>query len=137
VPELAKVLAAVLVLLPPLQAYELPPDAVNDTDPQSVAVPVIFAVGMVFTVTACDDVAVQPSAEVTVTVYVPEVAKVLAAELLLLPPLQAYVSPPEAVNETDPQAVAVPEIEAVGMVFTVTACDVVAVQPSAEVTVTV
>ena len=45
--------------------------------------------------------------------------------------------PPEAVNETDPQSVVVPEMDAVGMVFTVTACDAVAVQPLDAVTVTV
>jgi hypothetical protein len=47
------------------------------------------------------------------------------------------VEPPEAVKETDPQPVDVPEIFAVGMAFTVTVSDAVAVQPSAEVTVTV
>ena len=62
---------------------------------------------------------------------------VLAAVFVLLPPLQVYVLPPEAVNETDPQSVVVPEMDAVGIVFTVTACDVVAVHPLAEVTVTV
>jgi hypothetical protein len=46
------VLAAVLALLPPLHEYVLPPEAVNETDPQAVVVPVMVAVGMVFTVTA-------------------------------------------------------------------------------------
>lgn len=62
---------------------------------------------------------------------------VLAAVLVLLPPLHAYVLPPAAVKETDPQPVEAPEMEAVGTVFTVTTCEAVAVQPSAVVTVTV
>lgn len=63
--------------------------------------------------------------------------KLLVAVLVLFPSLQAYVLPPAAVSETEPQAVDVPEMEAVGTVFTVTACDVVEVQPAADVTVIV
>jgi hypothetical protein len=46
------------------------------------------AVGIVLMVTACEAVAEQPAADVTVTVYVPLEVKVLAAVLVLLPPLQ-------------------------------------------------
>ena len=62
--------------------------AVSDTLPQPVAVPLMPAVGMVFTVTACDAVDEQPCAEVTVTVYDPELVKVLAAVEGVAPPDQ-------------------------------------------------
>jgi hypothetical protein len=65
----------------------LPPEAVNETDPQAVDVPEMEAVGTVFTVIACDAVAVHPSEEVTVTVYVSDEVKVLAAVEVLFPPL--------------------------------------------------
>jgi hypothetical protein len=44
------------------------------------------AVGTEFTVTFWVEVLEHPWAEVTVTVYVPDVAKVFAAVLVLLPP---------------------------------------------------
>ena len=59
--------------------------AVSDTLPQPVAVPLMPAVGMVFTVTACDAVDEQPCAEVTVTVYEPELVNVLDAVDGVLP----------------------------------------------------
>ena len=65
--------------------------------------PVIPAVGSVFTVTTLLAVAVQPLVPVTVTVYVPPVVKLpdkATAELLL----QAYVPPPVAVKVTLPPA---------------------------------
>lgn len=58
---------AEVVALPPLHAYVLPPVAVNDTLPQPEAVPVIPAVGTVFTVTIDEADAVQPLDPVTVT----------------------------------------------------------------------
>jgi hypothetical protein len=99
--------------------------------------PALAVVGVWLMVTACEAVAVHPSAEVMVTVYVPEALNVFAAVFTLLPPLQAYVLPPEAVNETEPQPVLVPEMEATGTVFTVTDCEAVAVHPATEVTITV
>ena len=86
-PLVLKVFIAVFVLLPPLQEKEVPPDAVSVTLPQPVVVPVMEAVGAEFTVTVCEAVDVHPCADVTVTVYVPELVKVLAAVPVLLPPL--------------------------------------------------
>jgi hypothetical protein len=93
-------------------------------------VPETDKVGIGLTVTDADAVAV-PQVLVVVTVYVPELEKVLAAVLGLLPPDHAYVPPaaPDAVRLTVPQAVVVPDIEAVGALFTVTDADAVAVQP--------
>jgi hypothetical protein len=96
----------------------------------------MLAVGTVLMVTARDDVAVQPLASVTVTVYVPEVVNVLFADVVLVPPLQAKLVPPLAVRLTLLHAVAVPEMEAVAL-LTVTTRDDVAVQPLSSVTVTV
>ena len=48
----------------------------------------------------------------------PLVVKVLVALVVALPPLQRYVPPPDAVKVTLPQAVAVPEMAAVGRAAT-------------------
>jgi hypothetical protein len=80
-------------------------------------VPEITATGTVLTVTDCDAVELHPLL-VTVTVYVPLVVKVLVALVVALPPLQRYVPPPDAVKVTLPQAVAVPEMAAVGRAAT-------------------
>ena len=66
-PLVVNVLMAEVVALPPLHAYVLPPVAVNDTLPQPEAVPVIPAVGTLFTVTVDEADAVQPFEPVTVT----------------------------------------------------------------------
>jgi hypothetical protein len=115
----------------------VPPEAVNVTLPHPVVLPLMTAVGRGFTVTAAEVVAVHPLLFVTVTVYVPLEVNVLAAVDTELPPLHKSDVPPLAVNETLPQAVVVPEILAVGIALTVTTCEAVAVQPAAEVTVTV
>jgi voltage-gated potassium channel Kch len=94
----------------------------------------------VFTVTALDEVAVQLLASVMVTVYVLEEVKLLVADVVLAPPLQAYEPPapaPDAVRDAILHAVVVPVIDAVGRLLTVTAADVVPEQPLASVTVTV
>jgi hypothetical protein len=52
-----------------------------------VVLPAMDAVGLVLTVTACEAVDVQPAADVTVTVYVSDEVKVLAAVEVLFPPL--------------------------------------------------
>jgi hypothetical protein len=49
---------------------------------------------------------------------VPEVVKVFVAFVLEVPPLQAYVLPPEAVSVRLPHPVELPEIEAIGMALT-------------------
>ena len=67
----------------------MPPLAVRLTLPQPVAVPEILAVGIVFTVTTAEAVAVQLAELVTVTTYVALEVKVLPAVLVLLPPDQA------------------------------------------------
>jgi hypothetical protein len=82
------VLTADVVALPPLHRYDAPVPAVSVTLPQPVDVPVMFAVGLLFTVTEVDVEAVHPLAPVTVTEYVPLVVNVLAAVVVLLPPLQ-------------------------------------------------
>ena len=114
----------------------LPPAAVRETVPQAVVVPLMEAVGMVLMVTACEAVAEQPAADVTVTVYVPLVVKVLAAVLVLLPPLHTYVDPPLAVNETLPQPVLLPVNPMFGRALTVTVWLVVTEHPLASVPVT-
>jgi hypothetical protein len=85
-----------------------PPLAVRVTLPQAVVVPEMEAVGIVFTVTTCEAVAVHPVDEVTVTVYVPLVEKVLPALVVAFPPLHRYVPPPVAVSVTLPQPVLLP-----------------------------
>ena len=67
----------------------MPPLAVRLTLPQPVVVPEILALGIVFTVTTAEAVAVQPAELVTVTTYVALEVKVLPAVLGLLPPDQA------------------------------------------------
>jgi hypothetical protein len=125
-----------------LQLNEVPPLAVSVVLPpaQIVCVPLIEAVGSVFTVTDAVSVSVQPLASVTVTVYevvlpgVTITAAEVPRELLQLkevPPLAVSVVLPPA------QITCVPLIEAVGSVFTVTDAVSVSVQPLASVTVTV
>ena len=89
IPLLANVLEAVVGLLPPDQAYVLPPLTVRSTGPQFVGLPVELSTGVVLTVTDADAVAVHPLLLVTVTVYVPLVVNVLLAVFGLLPPDQA------------------------------------------------
>jgi len=62
-----------------------PPEAVNETLPQAVMVPLMLAVGIAFTVTDSEAVDEQPCAEVTVTVYEPELVNVLDAVDGVLP----------------------------------------------------
>jgi hypothetical protein len=66
----------------------VPPLAVNVTTSQAVVVPLMVAVAVLM-VTALDEVAVQLLASVTVTVYVPEVANALDAEVVLAPPFHS------------------------------------------------
>jgi hypothetical protein len=114
----------------------LPPAAVNETVPHAVDVPEMEAVGTLFTVITCDVVAVQPAADVTVTVYVPDEVKVLAAVKVLFPPLHEYELPPDAVNETEPQPEVLPLKLMLGSWLTVTVWLVVTEQPLASVPVT-
>jgi hypothetical protein len=60
-----------------------PPEAVSVVLPpeQIDVVPVILAAGSAVTVTVLLAVAVQPAAVVTVTVYVPDVVAVIAADV--------------------------------------------------------
>ena len=88
VPAVLTVIAAV-VCAPALHKYDTPPVAVNTLDPpaQIVWLPLIDAVGNGFTVNVRLAVAVQPPGKVTVTVYVPAVATVMAA-VVCAPALQ-------------------------------------------------
>jgi hypothetical protein len=125
-----------------LQLKEVPPLAVSVVLPpaQITCVPLMEAVGSVFTVTDAVSVSVQPLASVTVTVYevvlpgVTITAADVPSELLQLnevPPLAVSVVLPPA------QITCVPLIKAVGSVFTVTEVASESVQPLASVTVTV
>lgn len=82
--------------------------------------------------TVWDDVPLQPSAVVTVTEYTPLMLKVFAAVFVLLPPLHAYVLPPDAVRETLPQPVGLPLILMLGKGLTVTVWLVVTWHPPAS-----
>lgn len=135
-----------VAFVPPLllHAYVPPPLAVKvcDAPLQIVALlGAITAVGVVFTVTTADAVAVQLLALATVTVYVVVEAGVKVACALLPPPLlHVYVPPPLAVSicEFPLQMVAVAGvIPAVGFWFTVTVCEAVAEQFAPMLTVTV
>ena len=114
----------------------------NTLDPpaQIVWLPLIEAVGWLFTVTVCCAVAVQPNALVTVTVYVVVVAGFTEMDAVVCAPtLHKYVPPPVAVSVTAVplQVAAGPLIPATGSGFTVNARVAVDVQPAALVTVTV
>jgi hypothetical protein len=100
-------------------------------------VPAIAGVGAAAADTLLKLDAVQPLAAVAVTVNVPAAPMVLAAVSIEL--LQLYDVPPPAVRVVVPagQKVVVPVIVAVGAVSAVTATEVVAVQPTLFVTVTV
>ena len=78
-PAVETVIAAVVA--PLLHKYEVPPEAVKLVllPEQIVFVPVIAAVGLLFTVSALLLVAVHPFALVTVTLYVPAVPIEIAA----------------------------------------------------------
>jgi hypothetical protein len=108
---------------------------------QMVVGPLICTFGRAFTVTADVAVAVQLAALVTVTVYVVLViGETVFVAPLPNPLLQAYVPPPVAVSVCDApsQILAVVGLTAaVGLAFTVTNRDAVAVQLFALVTVTV
>ena len=135
--------AAVNVTLAPLQIV---PSLLDVPD---VSATVITGTGSGLTVIVVDDVAVQPSVLVTVTVYV--VLVVGLTRMLALdpsPPLQLYVSPPDAVNvapsplQIAPSSSVVPDvsvtvIEGIGRSLTVIVADVLDAQLFASVTVTV
>ena len=87
VPLAVIVFEAEEVLLPPLQTYVLPPDAVSVKEEQEEAFPAIAATGNGFTVTFLLVVPVHPLLLVTVTVYAPLVLKLFVAEVALFPPL--------------------------------------------------
>ena len=132
------------VVAPFDQAYDAPVDAVSVTAPpaQNVVGPdaVIDAVGSEFTVTlVADDVALQPFASVTVTLYEPAAETVI--DRVVAPFDHAYEAPAEAVSVTEPPAqnVVGPDavIDAAGGAFTVTFVGAdVALQPFAFVTLT-
>ena len=90
------------------------------------------------TVTVRDVVAVHPLILVTVTLYVVVDAGEIVTLVVIAPVLHEYEVPPLAVSVTlAPLQIGAGElIEAVGVGFTVTVRDVVAVQPLTSVTVT-
>jgi bifunctional ADP-heptose synthase (sugar kinase/adenylyltransferase) len=75
-----------------------------------VSVTVTDGVGSGFTVIVVEAVAVQPSALVTVTVYVVVVAGETVVAAVLSPLLHTYVAPPEAVSVAEAVAQIVPSL---------------------------
>ena len=134
---------------PFIHLYKLPALAISTTEPPwhnvIAAAELIVAAGFAFTVTVVAvDVALQPAAFVTSTVYVPVVfaANVEAVPTSVRPFIHLYELPALAVSTTEPpwqNVVAAAElIVAVGFEFTVTVVAVdVALQPAAFVTSTV
>jgi hypothetical protein len=151
------VIAAVVSAV--LQLYDVPPLAVivalapEQIVPSLLVVPdisvtAIIGVGNALTVITWVEVAVQPFELVTVTVYVVVVMGDLVMAEVSSPVFQLYDVPPLAVIvalapvQMIPSLFIVPdvsatEIEGVGSGLTVIVVEVVAVQPSALVTVTV
>jgi hypothetical protein len=121
-------------------AYVPPPLAVNVVlcPEHIVKFPDIDAVGNAFATTVALAVVVHEFAPVTVTVYVPAADTLTAA---FAPKLfdHAYVPPPLAVKVVlcPEHMVKVPDIDAVGGVFTTTVALAVVVHEFAPVTVTV
>lgn len=95
-----------------------------------------LAVGSGLMASVADAEAVQPPDTVTVTVNVAAVKTVMLAAVA--PVLHANVLPPEAVSTEDApaQISKLPEMLAVGAVFSVTVTAASSVQPLALVTVT-
>ena len=133
------------VVAPLLHNQDAPADAVSTTDPpvQNVVGPpaVIVAAGNGFTVTAvAADVAEQPAALVTVTVYDPDALTVI--DCVVAPLLHDHDAPADAVSVTEPplQNVSGPPAVMVaagnGLTVTTVAADV-AEHVAALVTVTV
>ncbi len=134
------------VVAPFDQRYEAEDGAVSVTDPPSqkvVAPPAVITGvdGFALTVTVVDaDVALQPLAFVTVTLYEPDVVTLI--DCVVAPFDQRYESAADAVKVTDPPAqnVVAPPAVITGVAtaaLTVTAVSAeVALQPDAFVTVT-
>jgi hypothetical protein len=131
------------VVAPFDHAYDEAEDAVSVTEPpaQKVVGPpaVIVGVGSGLTVTeVADDVAEQPFASVTVTLYEPDA--LTAIDCVVAPVLHKYDEAEDAVSVTEPptQNVVGPPavIDGVGSGLTTTAvAEDVALQPFASVTV--
>ena len=120
---LEKLLLSVPVVVPPLHAYESPPEAVTLIEvvvQLSSVEPVLLVITAVGTeaswVITIDEVLVQPFVPVTVTVYVFGLENVLFAVPVDEPPLQEYVSPPVAVTLME-VVVQVNSVEAVLLVI--------------------
>ena len=107
-PAVALVVPVDDVMLPVFDQFVVLPDSVNeppgpalvgptfwfgnDKDDVAVSEPeppaqteISSATGLALTVTACEVLLVQPFSSVTVTLYVPDVVKVFAADVLELP----------------------------------------------------
>ena len=125
----------VAVVAPVLHKYDEPPDAVSVVaTPEQIFPFVTDGVGLAITVTVPLAIAVHV-AMVTVTVYVAAVP--VEIEMPVAPVLHRYVPPPVTVSVAVPPAQIVGLLTVgVGSAVTVTLALLVAVQPSALVTVT-